>query len=135
MSEELRVSIDPAGAQNLEKLFQGLEKVAVAAGKLSGSGKSLEELRKIMVGLGKGGSSFAELTTSIRALEAAVQALPTQMLTAMQGFNAMPQAVKKAYDSSVTEVKTGGARMASAVKREVAELQAAYARWADLESR
>lgn len=130
MSEELRVSIDPGGVQELEKLFTGLEKLAVSASKLAGSSKSLDALRGALNSLGKSGSAFAELNNSIRSLETAVQGLPTQLLTAMKGAEALPVSVRKGMDGAVAEVRSGGARMKSAVRAEVAALQAEYEKFA-----
>lgn len=130
MSEELRVSIDPGGAQELEKLFTGLEKLATSASKLAGSSKSLDALRGALNRLSKSGSAFAELNNSIRALESAVQGLPTQLLTAMKGAEALPVSVRKGMDGAVAEVRSGGARMKSAVRAEVAALQAEYEKFA-----
>jgi len=135
MSADLQLTISATGAAELSKLFENLEKVTTAATKLAGSGKSLEELRKSIVAVGKTGSAFSELSTSIRSLEAAAQGLPTQLLTAMKGIGQMPTAVKTAYDKSIAEVKSGGSRMKSAVRQEIAELQAEYERMSGLGAR
>lgn len=110
MSDTLTVSITATGAVELEKLFTSLEKVSVAAAKLADSGKALEELRRAVAKTGNSGSALGQLKTSIKQLQETVQALPTQMATALQGVGVIGQRAGESLGAGVSKGLKEGAK-------------------------
>ena len=127
---DLQVTISATGAAELSTLFSSLEKVSTAAGKLAGSGKALEELRKLMVGLGNSGSSLGGLNKALNNVVSELQALPTRMATVLQ--NELPfQFVGEAADG--IEAARRGAKQAASQATNAAGIRAAAGiNWQDV---
>ena len=117
---DLQVTISATGAAELSTLFSSLEKVSTAAGKLAGSGKALEELRKLMVGLGNSGSSLGNLNKALNNVVSELQALPTRMATVLQNVPAQMARTGRAAGEALGQgIEQGAAASVGQARRRI----------------
>lgn len=117
---DLQVTISATGAAELSTLFSSLEKVSTAASKLAGSGKALEELRKLMVGLGNSGSSLGNLNKALSNVVSELQALPTRMATVLQNVPAQMARTGRAAGEALGQgIEQGAAASVGQARRRI----------------
>jgi len=75
MSENLGFNIEVTGVQDLDKLAQTVDKLTGVLNSSRGSGKSLEEMRKILVGMKGQSSVFQDMKTAIEELNNSAKTL------------------------------------------------------------
>ncbi len=108
------INFTPDGVPELNKALETLDKLVTSVGKLAGTGKALEELRRIIVGVGDAGSALSQLDRSVKDLAGIVSGLPQELKAALNGVRTVGTDAGKALGEGVTEGVTSSLKKAKA---------------------
>lgn len=115
---DLSYTIEVKGVQDLDKLGNVIEKLTGTLNAGAGAGKSLEELRKILVGLKGKGSALEELATAAKGFTDATAEMRKGI---GDNFKSLERLLKSEFKQLTTVMQQGGAAAGAAAGAGVAQ--------------
>ena len=115
---DLSYTIEVKGVQDLDKLGNVIEKLTGTLNAGAGAGKSLEELRKILVGLKGKGSALEELATAAKGFTDATAEMRKGI---GDNFKSLERLLKSEFKQLTTVMQQGGAAAGAAAGVGVAQ--------------
>ena len=149
---DLKYTVEVSGLKDVEQLEKNLDRLHNTLNAGQGSGKSLEEMRKILVGMKGQSSIIADLRDSVKSLNSAAENLGkgfesgfSQLdKTLKQGFQltldrlnmvsaemreGLSSGVKGAFDAGAQAAAGGGKKVAAAIRSAGEEATSELAAW------
>ena len=91
MAEGIDLPINMPGVEQVQQAVVAFDKLTSTLTAARGSGKALEELRKLLVGLKGKSSALDDLTSSIKQMSEASAAMSRSMKTGFSSLNSVIQ--------------------------------------------
>ena len=105
---DLKYTVEVTGLKDVEQLEKNLDRLHNTLNAGQGSGKSLEEMRKILVGMKGQSSIIADLRDSVKSLNSAAENLGKGFES---GFNKLDKTLKQGFQLTLDRVNMLGAEM------------------------
>ena len=105
---DLEYTVKVSGVEDVERLEKNLDNLHRTLNAGSGAGKSLEEMRKILVGMRGQASVIADLRDSVKSLNSAAESLGKGFES---GFNRLDKTLKQGFQLTLDRFNMLGAEM------------------------
>ena len=118
---DLKYTVEVTGLKDVEQLEQNLDRLHNTLNAGQGSGKSLEEMRKILVGMKGQSSIIADLRDSVKSLNSAAENLGKGFES---GFSRLDKTLKQGFQLTIDRVNMLGAEMSRGLSSSTARCSA-----------